>query len=170
MIRQESRRTEVDWNSEMNSEIIVVCVRVSTTDLKKIFYLDQWFPCFFLKELGAASSTKSLLISSYFLTYFLFLPLLFKVEHFLVDITAQCLEKCPSRSKSQVAIFSKQKSFKLTSGNKPMYSIFKKFDAVQQPRTCRGHCLRNEKFCMVLPPKRNQQPGDLYRKIRLLPL
>ena len=34
------------------------------------------------------------------------------VEHFWVDITAQRQEKCPSRSKKQVAVFSKERSYK----------------------------------------------------------
>ena len=34
----------------------------------------------------------------------------------------------------------------------------------------REHCPPNEKCSMVLPPQRNQKPGDSYRKIRPLPL
>ena len=41
----------------------------------------------------------------------------------MVDVTSKGHEKCPSRSKQQVIVLSEEKSYKLTSGSKSVYSV-----------------------------------------------
>ena len=45
-----------------------------------------------------------------------------------MDMTAKRQEKCPRRSKLQVAVFSNENPYKLADGSKSMYSFFRQID------------------------------------------